>query len=478
MDLEQINWVQWIVSLEDKFTDAEKFKQWIDSLIFKAKKPKMKEFLRDLSARYPLKPHPMQLSLMGAVSRGIRFCVAPCGRRSGKTERAKRFLANMALTNKNMRYFAGAPTKEQATKIWWADLKRLTCSSIHKKKPNQTSKILYLDNGTEIHVISFDNPKRFEGVAWDGGIIDEIADLKPDTWQLNIYPALTTINPTRPNIRPWCWLIGVPEGLNHYYKIYEFAKSDTEESQDWEVFHWTTAEVLPKLAADSRAMMSDKQYNQEFNASFETANDRIYENYNEANTCKDVIGTDEVLHWMHDFNYSPMSSAVGVIRNGTAYILDEIVLEGAISQQSANEFLERYKDHKNKRVTIYGDASGNAGQKHGQLSNYIIMEDELRRGGWSVTRNVKQANPAIKDRHNSVRAKLNQNGVIGLYINPIRAKTLHEGLNTVQYKAGSTVDEQETRCQHITTALGYFCDYLWPKSREVIEKQLRTIGYG
>lgn len=475
-DLLSIDWIDFIVGLEDRWSNAEKFAQFISELKFQSVNPKMKLFLNDLSARYPLTPHPMQLALMKAVENGIRFPCAPCGRRSGKTERAKRFLANMALKNGNMRYFAAAPTGQQATKIWWADLKKLTCSSLHKKQPNQTEKIIYLDNGTEIHVISLDNPKRIEGIAWDGGVIDEIADVDEKSWEANIFPALNTKNPTRPNCRPWCWLIGVPDGHNHYYRICQAAK--TGSNPEFQVFHWTTAEVIPEVAEINKRIMSEKQYNQEFNASFETANDKVYENYSDDNLCNESIKEDEILHWMHDFNYSPMSSAIGVIRNNMVYVLDEIVLEGAISLDSAKEFIERYRDHKKKHVIIYGDSSGKAGEKHGQLSNYTTMEEALRKGGWTFQRCVPPKNPAIKDRHNSVRAKIkSHDGKVELFVNPKLAKTMHEGLSSVQYKDGSTIDEIQTRVQHITTGLGYFIDFKWPKNRNAIEKNLKTFGF-
>ena len=476
IDLTSVNWIDFIINLENQWTDAQAFAQFMAELKFKATNPKMKLLLNDLMARYPLTPHPMQLALLSAVENGIRFPCAPCGRRSGKTERAKRFLSNMALKNPNMKYFAAAPTSEQATNIWWQDLKRLTCSSVHKKKPNETVKKIYMDNGTQIHILSLDNARRMEGVAWDGGVIDEIANVKEQYWEENIFPALTTINPTRPDQKTWCWLIGVPEGHNHYYKICQLAK--TGENPEFGVFHWTTAEVRPEVAEINKRMLSVKQYNQEFNASFETANDKVYENYSDDNLCNESIKDDEVLHWMHDFNYSPMSSAIGVIRNDIAYILDEIVLEGAISLDSAREFIERYRNHKKKHVIIYGDSSGKAGEKHGQLSNYTTMEEALRKSGWTFQRCVPSQNPAIKDRHNSVRAKLKSyTGKVELFVNARMAKTMHEGLSSVQYKKGSTSQEVETRVQHITTAIGYFIDFKWPKNRNAIETNLKTFGF-
>lgn len=80
---------------------------------------------RQLARWYPLKDHPVQLALIAAVGSGIRFPLVPAGRRSGKTERFKRFLVKQANRIVGM-YFAAAPTHAQAKKIFWDDLKKLT----------------------------------------------------------------------------------------------------------------------------------------------------------------------------------------------------------------------------------------------------------------------------------------------------------------------------------------------------------------
>lgn len=87
------------------------------------------EVLRTQMARwYRLRDHPVQLALLDAVGEGVRFVVVPAGRRSGKTERAKRFLAREAMLRGGEVYFAAAPTFGQAKKIWWDDLKSLSLS--------------------------------------------------------------------------------------------------------------------------------------------------------------------------------------------------------------------------------------------------------------------------------------------------------------------------------------------------------------
>lgn len=418
---------------------------------------------RQLARWYPLKDHPVQLDLIEAVPGGVRFPLVPAGRRSGKTERFKRFLTKQAMKVKGA-YFAGAPTHDQAKKIFWDDLKAFTLSCTHPKRPSESDRIIYLPNGSEIHVIGLDKPQRIEGIPWKGGGIDEFADIKSDAWEANILPALNTVDPTCPDYRAWCWLLGVPDGLNHYYDL--CVKAETGADPNFKVFHWKSAEILPPdVIADMRRAMSAKQFRQEFEASFETAGGRIYEDYSKANHTKAVIEPHEQLLWMHDQNYTPLSSAIGVRRNGNdLYLLDEIVLTSAVSKQAALEFVEKYKDHKNKHVLIYGDPAGQAGEKHGHASDYVDIEGVLRANGWAYTRKVKPAHPSIKDRQNAVRAKIKTaDGGISLFVNPLTAPWCDKGLSTVQLQEGSTFQEdQKNKYQHITTAIGYCVDREWP----------------
>lgn len=426
---------------------------------------------RQLARWYPLKDHPVQLALVQAVPNGVRFPLVPAGRRSGKTERFKRFLVKQANAVPGQ-YFAAAPTHDQAKKIFWDDLKAFALTCLQPRKPSESDRIVYLGNGSEIHVIGLDKPQRIEGIPWKGGGIDEFADVKPDAWEANILPALNTVNPLDPDYRAWCWLLGVPDGLNHYYDLCSRAESGKD--PNFQVFHWKSAEILPDDVIDAmKRAMSAKQFKQEFEASFETASGRIYEDYSKANHTGARIEPHEQLMWMHDQNFTPLSSAIGVRRNNDLYLLDEIVLTSAVSKQAALEFVERFKAHQNKHVIIYGDPAGRAGEKHGHASDYTDIENVLRAHGWGYTRRVKPAHPSIKDRQNAVRAKIcTADGRRSLFVNPATAPWCDKGLATVQLQEGSTFQEdQKNKYQHITTAIGYCVDVEWPINRQIAAVQ-------
>lgn len=415
-------------------------------------------YARAVARWYPLIDHPVQRAL---VMDTVRFKVVPAGRRSGKTERAKRFVVREAMSTPG-NYFVAAPTRDQVKKIYWGDLKLLSLSVLFEKSPSESDLIIFFPNGSTIHLIGLDKPQRIEGVLWHGGIIDEIADTKDGAWEENIKPALDTFNPLAPDYRAWCWLIGVPDGLNHFYDRAEYAR--TSGDANWKLYAWKSSEILPADVIESaKRTMSLRQFQQEYEAAFKTAGGRIYDDYGPENVTDAEILPHEMLMWHHDFNFTPMSSGVGVRRGNDFLILDEIILTSATARQAAIEFVDKFKAHANKNLRLYGDPAGRAGEKHGHASDYTEIEAVLRAAGWTVDRRVKPAAPAIRDRQNSVRAKVrNAAGERTLFVNAQKAPYAHKGLGTVQLKKGSAFLEEVTDYQHITTAIGYCVDHEWP----------------
>lgn len=94
----------------------------------------------DLDAKrwYPLIEHAVQRAL---IEDHVRFKVVPAGRRSGKTERAKRFIVREAMQTPGQ-YFVAAPTRDQVKRIYWQDLKRLAFCSILPDKPSESDLII------------------------------------------------------------------------------------------------------------------------------------------------------------------------------------------------------------------------------------------------------------------------------------------------------------------------------------------------
>lgn len=428
-------------------------------------------YAQDLARWYKLRDHPVQKAL---IEDEVRFKVIPAGRRSGKTERAKRFVVREAMRTPGP-YFVAAPTRDQVKRVYWNDMKRLCFSSILPKAPSETELTIYLPNYSTISLIGLDQPQRMEGSYWAGGVVDEIADVKENAWAENISPALDTFDPSHPERRAWCWLLGVPDGLNHYFDLAEYAR--TANDPDWKLYTWKSSDILPQDVIDAaRRRMSLRQFRQEYEASFETSTGRIYDDYGADNYTDEQIERHEQLLWFHDFNYTPMSSGIGVMREGRVCILDEIILASAVARQSALEFVERYKDHDNRSLILYGDPAGKAGEKHGHDSDYTEIERVLRDHGWSYIRKVRPSTRSIKDGQNAVRAKIaNAAGERTLFVNPNTAPYCHKALATGTLKKGSSFLEEDSEYQHVGTAIRYFIDYEFP-IRESYNRPLQLKG--
>jgi hypothetical protein len=97
-----------------------------------------------------------------------RFNVVPAGRRSGKTEIAKRRLVKRAVKGSRYdrpRYFYGAPTRDQVKRIAWDDLKRMVPRDAMRggPTPSESELTIPLWHGGELFLVGMDKPERIEG---------------------------------------------------------------------------------------------------------------------------------------------------------------------------------------------------------------------------------------------------------------------------------------------------------------------------
>jgi hypothetical protein len=138
-------------------------------------------------------------------------------------------------------HFIGAPTHAQVKRIYWKDMKDIL-GPITKGKPSESELVINTIFDSELHVIGLDKPERAEGTPWRSALLDEFADIKPETWQENIRPALST-----PGLETIADIIGVPDGLNHFYDVCEHAKTEP----GWTFHAWKSSLVLPESELDA-----------------------------------------------------------------------------------------------------------------------------------------------------------------------------------------------------------------------------------
>lgn len=185
-------------------------------------------------------------------------------RRAGKTVACINDLIKRAICEKKekARYAYIAPFYGQAKQVAWEYLKHFA-EPILAEEPRESDLSVKLLNGAVIRLYGADNPNTLRGLYFDGIILDEYADMKPSVWSEVIRPALA-------DRKGWAVFIGTPKGKNAFYDIWV----QGNKSPDWHAVMLKSSRTNILNAdelADARRTMTEDQYNQEFECSFEAA---------------------------------------------------------------------------------------------------------------------------------------------------------------------------------------------------------------
>lgn len=416
----------------------------------------------------PLRDHPEQLRLWND---NHRFKIVPAGRRSGKTELAKRRLVEH-LFRKTWhglpgRYFAAAPTRDQAKRIWWEDL----CNLIKpdwKALVSQSQLMIRTRGGAELWVIGLDKPMRMEGVSWDGGVIDEYADCKPGTFDAHIRPALA-------DRRGWLWLIGVPDidgpAQVEYEHLYDIASKNND--PEWAAFHWPSADILPEdEIASARRRMDPRLFEQEMLGKFVLTGGRAFADFDPNLHVRETEYDPELpLCWSLDFNINPMCSGIIQHKAGYVTVLDELVLPDTQTDVAVTAFLDRVagRGWDASHCHVYGDASGNCRDSTSGISDWIIVKNRLAH--LKPVMKVPRANPAIKETINAINAKLKSaDGTISMAVHPRCHQLVQDFRNALWPSANLLHDE------HSLAWLRYFVHREYPV-RLNVNRTAGSVGF-
>jgi hypothetical protein len=412
---------------------------------------------------YPLIPQPDQIAWMNSTK---RFNVVPAGRRSGKTERAKRKLARKALEAVDTvwddpHFFAAGPTRDQAKRMYWADLKAMFIPDMIAEI-RESELIIRLVTNVHIHVIGMDKPERVEGSPWDGGILDEYANMKPHAWPNHVRPALS-------DRRGWCDFIGVPEGRNHYYELYMRGLSGDKADADWASFTWKSAEILPAEEVESaRRDLDELVFQQEYEASFVNFVGRVYYQFDFATHAhKDVQYNPNLpLIFAFDFNVAPGVAAVlqeqPELPNGlpgTAVVAEVYIPQGSNTPMVCRKLANMYPNHKHA-IYCYGDATGgSSGSAKVQGSDWDLIRASLRPVyGEQLRFAVDSSNPLERARVNAVNSRLKTaSGEVRMMVNPEKCKNIIrdlEGVRCVEGGSGEIDKDTDKTMTHLTDAMG------------------------
>lgn len=410
-----------------------------------------------------------------------RFIVLEAGRRSGKTALAILDAILCALQEEREDGFFGvlaAPTRDQAKAIFWEQLKaqipRGCIESI-----SESELVIRFVNGNRLQVVGLDKPQRVEGRVIDKLWVDEVADMKQDTWDRNLRPALSTDG--RPGK---AWIFGVPRFSRQFADLAKFAQRP-ENQPEWAYFTWESKELLsPQELASARSSMDPLIFAQEYEAKRVNFSGRAYHQLD-----RRVHGSFELepdlkrtLNLCFDFNNSPgvcagvqelppPAKAKKVLGDRLRDVVTSAVGEVYIPRNSnsllvAEKAIEVFGAFKGS-VVLWGDATG--GAKH--TSSVVGSDWDLITGtleahfGHRLRRGYGSSNPPERARINSVNARLySADGKVGALVCPRRAPNLLEDLDetiTLEGTAGE-LDKRDKRRTHASDAFGYYVENNFP----------------
>ena len=198
-----------------------------------------------------------------------RFKVIVAGRRCGKSR-----LSAVALLVEGLKCPQGsavmyvAPTQGQARQIIWdllMDLGREVIASSHVNNMDIT-----LINGAKIYVRGSDRPDTLRGVSLTFLVLDEVADIKAETWEKVLRAALS-------DKKGKALFIGTPKGRNWFYDMYNLGLDGTD--PEWKSWHFTTKDnplIDPKEIEGAKKTLSSFAFKQEYEASFDNAGTDLF----------------------------------------------------------------------------------------------------------------------------------------------------------------------------------------------------------
>ena len=413
-----------------------------------------------------LKPHSLQSQAWRSKA---RFICLVAGRGSGKTELSRRRIVRMLPIKKpwpNPIYFYALPTYKQAKRVAWRPILNLIPPEWVKGRVNESELRVDTVFGSSLYIVGMDKPQRIEGDQWDGGIIDESCDQKPGGFTRSVVPALSHRN-------GWCWRIGVPKrvgvGATEFKDFWK--KGLTRTDPDIESFTWPSSDILSdEQLRFARANLDERDYNEQYNATWETLGGRVFYAFSGADAGEDSTNVRNVEYDREkpiivgsDFNVDPMAWIIAQehIENGIKqlHVFDEIWIRNTNTRETLDRLSARYGSHESG-FDFFGDATGRARNTRASESDYVQIKNDKR------FRNARiwypKGNPSRHNRFAACNAMFrNADGNRRCFISP-KCVNLIRDLEYRAYKENSSEPDDSGDIGHITDALGYVIHKMFP----------------
>ena len=397
-----------------------------------------------------------------------RFKVVVAGRRAGKTFLSIREICYRAREpNKTIFYITSS--YRAARMIVWKPLKQRLLDLRWVSKVNESNLEITLKNGSVIALKGADDGgQKLRGISLSYVVIDEAAQCQlEDLWGEVLRPALA-------DQQGGALFISTPMGkANMLYNLW----LDAQDNENWMTYSITTLEagfVSQDEIDQARTEMNDKQFRQEFLATWEDAAHRVAWNFDRDKHIRSapITANKETILIGMDFNIQPLVCAIFVADNKEdLYQIDEIVINESHTQEMAEEIKTRYP---NKKIVVFPDPSGSRRQtSSGGKSDHIILEN----AGFQVL--APRKHDPVKDRINTFNSRLlTANGETHLFFDK-KCKYTIECLDKHVFKEGTQIPAKDgvNDYSHMFDAASYAVSYLMKlrKQAQPVKPQRWTV---
>lgn len=156
-----------------------------------------------------------------------------------------------------------APLRNQAKRVAWPVFEHFT-KDIPGVRYDRSELVVHLPGQRRMFCLGSDNPDAIRGIGLDAAALDETAQIDPYAWYQVIRPAMA-------ERKGRATFIGTPKGrMNLLHEMWEFGSR----GRGWwrQLLKASESGVLPKAElADIRKMLSEDEYEQEMECSFNAA---------------------------------------------------------------------------------------------------------------------------------------------------------------------------------------------------------------
>lgn len=219
----------------------------------------------------PYTPRFYQRALETALDGGIRRACLTWARQHGKDFACWNYMILKALETRGV-YFYIFPEYSHGKRVIWNGLTldgrryrdQIPVGLIAHQSNSEMS--IELINGSRLQVVGSSNYDALRGVALKGAVLSEYAYQSPNVWDLVLDPVFSN----EMNKDAWAIFNSTPQGRNHFYELFEYAKAHPETWYSSIITNDDTKLVSLDAISQKRARgMSEEKIQQEYYCSFD-----------------------------------------------------------------------------------------------------------------------------------------------------------------------------------------------------------------